>query len=136
MSLAREIFEEMIALEGKKESESGFSQINKVRLYSVPPGEYGRNQGSGDQPDPEILGTLFEKPIAIESRHLDGKVVYLAANEEMAAEAEGGGLVGFTRGEITIMTDLERSMGKDEWILCLKAVCQTKKVFEGSRVIR
>jgi hypothetical protein len=80
-------------------------------------------------------GTLFDRPISIESRHLDGAIVYLVRDDEMASEVERKGLVAFTKAEIRAMAATERSMEKEEWISYLKAIYQTKKEFEGAKVV-
>ena len=74
-------------------------------------------------------------PIPIESRCLDGKTIYLVEDEEQAFEVESQGGIAITSGEIAVLKALHQSTGKDEWVSYLKAVCQAKDVFEGSRVI-
>lgn len=107
----------------------------------------------GDQPDGQAItpqsdnGGIIEgipsdeemdrirKPIPILSQYLDGKVVYLVRDEEMAQEIEKQGKVAFTPGEIRTLAEKFPSMDRNEWLLFLKAVCLTKKTFEGSREI-
>lgn len=132
MSLASDLLEKM--------KKKGQLKIKPEPLPVENPGEPSEDQGADDrqpeQPKPETPGSLFNKPIAIESRHLDGAVVYLVQDEIMASEAEKQGLIAFTTEEIRVMGALERSMNREQWVSHLKAVYQTKKVFEGSRVIR
>ena len=134
MSLASDLLEKM--------KNKGQLKIKPEPLSSPPEGK-GQPADSGQVAPPmedqgekgQPTDPLFDKHIAIESRHLDGEAVYLAPNEKMASEVEKKGLIAFTPQEINVMSDLERSMGKDEWISHLKAVFQTKKMFEGTRIV-
>jgi hypothetical protein len=130
MSLAREISKKL----DKRKQAKGEPGLLPLENPVQPSTESDQDPGRVDQPEKE--GPLFNKPIAIESRHLDRAIVYLVKDEIMASEAEKQGLIAFTTEEIKVMGALERSMGKEQWISHLKAVYQTKKIFEGSRVIR
>ena len=165
MSLAREIFEKMVRtgqVKGEPEPLPLETPVQPSKPPGVDPVKGGQPEpgtpgplfsGSIEEDLPESHGVTpqapclkgipsddeinrLKKPLPILSQYLDGEVVYLVRDEEMASEAEKQGKIAFNPGEIIAMTALCQSRGKDEWISCLKAVCQAKKVFEGSRVIK
>ncbi len=131
MSLAREISEKL----DKRKQGKGEPEPLPLGIPEQPSKDRDADHGQLWQPKPETPGSLFNKPIAIESRYLDGSMVYLVPNEIMASEIEKQGLIVFTPQEISIMKKLERSMSKEQWISHLKAIFQTKKAFGGPRVI-
>ncbi|MGA2465524.1 MAG: hypothetical protein ABSH06_14355 [Thermodesulfobacteriota bacterium] len=170
MSLAREIFEEMVKKGQVKQVQE---PLPSPHVGEGLPADSGQEEPEtdpvkGDQPEPGTPGPLFggsieedqpedqgvtpqspclqgvpsdeeidriRKPIPILSQYLDGKVVYLVRDEEMAQEVEKQGKVAFTPEEIRTLTEKFHSMDRDAWVSFLKAICLTKKTFEGSKVV-
>jgi hypothetical protein len=171
MSLAREIFEEMVkkgqvkqvpeplpsphegeglsACRGQREPEP-LQLETPVQPEPGTPGPLFGGSIEEDQPEDQGITSQvlclegvpsdeeidrIRKPIPILSQYLDGKVVYLVKDEEMGAPLEAEGKVVFTPEEIKTLAEKFHSMDRDAWVSFLKAVCLTKKTFEGSKVV-
>ena len=74
------------------------------------------------------------EPLAVESRFLEGEIIYLCANERQAKECEGQGKVAYTPDEVAILNVKFKTMPQEVYVKHLRAVHETKKQFPRSRV--
>lgn len=74
------------------------------------------------------------KPLAVESKFLEGELIYLCANDGQAKKCEQEGIVAYTPEEVTILRKQFRTMPMEDYVQYLRSVHEIKKSFPGSRV--
>ena len=73
-------------------------------------------------------------PLAVESRLLEGEIIYLCANEDQAQKCQDQGKVAYTPDEVAILKVKFKTMPLENYLKHLIAVHETKKRFPGTRV--
>jgi hypothetical protein len=78
--------------------------------------------------------TQLPAPLAVESRFLEGEIIYLCANEGQAKECENQGKVAYTPDEVRILRAKFKTLPLEDYVKHLRMIHETKKQFPGSRV--